>query len=183
MGDIWERVIRTIKWVLSTICADQVLSDDVLLTLIVESEHAVNLRPLTLVITDPEGSEPLTSNHLLILCSRDHSVGVFNRQDNFLQRKWRQVQYLSELFWKHWRREYLQTLQLRQKWHRVEPNFAVDDLVLVCDKSSSRGKWPLGRVIQTHPDDLGHMRQVLVRTQNRVLKRPITKLCKLATNV
>ena len=98
------------------------------------------------------------------------------------QIRWRQVQYLSELFWKRWRREYLQTLQSRQKWHRVEPNFALNDLVLVCDESSPRGKWPLGRVIQTYPDDLSHV-QVLVDTQNRALKRPITKLCKLATTV
>ena len=171
MGGIWERVVRTIKRVLSAICADQVLSDDVLLTLFAEIEHVVHSRSLTPVIMDPEGSEPLTPNHLLILRSGDHAVGVFDRRDNFVRRRWRQVQYLSELFWKRWRREYLQTLQSRQKWHRVEPNFAVDDLVLVCDESSSRGKWPLGRVIQTYPDDLGHVRQVLVRTQNRALKR------------
>ena len=98
MGGIWERVIRTIKRVLSAICADHVFGDDVLLTLFVEAEHVVNSRPISPVIMDPKGSEPLTPNHLLILRSRGHSVGVFDRLDNCVRRRWRQVQYLSELF-------------------------------------------------------------------------------------
>ena len=91
-------------------------------------------------------------------------------------------QYLTDQFWLRWRKEYLQTLQTRQKWHDVEPNFAVDKLVLVSDENSTRGKWPLGRVVQTFPDKFGHVRQVLVRTQNKTLKRSITKLCKLSTD-
>ena len=88
---------------------------NVLLTLLAEAEHVVNSRLLTQVVIKPEGSEPLTPNHLLILRSGDHSVGVFDRRDNFVRRNWQQVQYLSELFWKRWRREYLQTLQSSQK--------------------------------------------------------------------
>ena len=40
------------------------------------------------------------------------------------------VQYLVEQFWQRWRCEYLQTLQVRQKWQNIKPNFAVDDMVL-----------------------------------------------------
>ena len=83
-----------------------------------------------------------------------------------MRRRWRQVQYLADQFWLRWRKEYLQTLQIRQKWPDVEPNFTVDNLVLVSDENSTRGKWSLGRVVQTFPDKLGHVRQVLVRTQN-----------------
>ena len=39
MGGMWKRVIRNIKWVLSAICADQVLNNGVLLTLFAEAEH------------------------------------------------------------------------------------------------------------------------------------------------
>ena len=45
---------------------------------------------------------------------------------------------------------------------------------VVSDENSTRGKWPLGRVVQTFPDKFGHVRQVLVRTQNKTLKRSIT---------
>ena len=43
MGGIWERVIRSIKRVLSAICSEQALTDDVLLTLFAEAEHIVRL--------------------------------------------------------------------------------------------------------------------------------------------
>ena len=179
MGGIWERVIRSIKRVLSAICSEQALTDDVLLTLFAEAEHIVNSRPLTPVVLDHEGGVPLSPNHLLLLRAEDHSIGAFNHRDNYVRRRWRQVQYLTDQFWLRWRKECLQTLQTRQKWQDVEPNFAVDDLVLVSDENSTRGKWPLGRVVQTFPDKFGHVRQVLVRTQNKTLKRSITKLCKL----
>ena len=179
MGGIWERVIRSIKRVLSAICSEQALTDDVLLTLFAEAEHIVNSRPLTPVVLDHEGGVRLSPNHLLLLRAEDHSIGTFNHRDSYVRRRWRQVQYLTDQFWLRWRKEYLQTLQTRQKWQDVEPNFAVDDLVLVSDENSTRGKWPLGRVVQTFPDKFGHVRQVLVRTQSKTLKRSITKLCKL----
>ena len=42
MGGIWERVICSIKRVLSAICSEQALTDDVLLTLFVKAEHIAN---------------------------------------------------------------------------------------------------------------------------------------------
>ena len=68
MGGIWERVIRTMKRVLSAICADQASSVDVLLTLFAETKHIVNSRLVTPVVMDPKGGKPLTPNQLLILC-------------------------------------------------------------------------------------------------------------------
>ena len=164
MGGIRERVIRSIKRVLSAIFSEQTLTDDVLLTLFAKAEQIVNSRPLTPIVLDHEGGVPLSPNHLLLLRAEDHSIGVLNYRDNYVRRRWRQVQYLADQFWLRWRKEYLQTLQIRQKWHNVEPNFAVDDLVLVSDENSTRDKWPLGRVVQTFPDEFGHVRQVLVRT-------------------
>ncbi|XP_026827674.1 uncharacterized protein LOC113562437 [Ooceraea biroi] len=40
-------------------------------------------------------------------------------------------------------------------------------------------KWPLARVIETHPGQDGLVRVVTVKTQCSILKRPITKLCLL----
>ena len=52
---------------------------------------------------------------------------------------------------------YLQTMQSRQKWQVQQKNFAVDDVVLVYDEHTPRGKWPLGRVVETYPDKQGHV--------------------------
>ena len=128
---------------------------------------------------DASGDEPLTPNHLLLLRSGDHTVGKFATTDNYVRKRWRQVQHLADNFWLRWKREYLQTLQTRQKWQGVQPNFAVGDIVLLHDANLPRGKWPIGRVTETFSDDLGHVHQVLVRTQNGKFKRPISKLCRL----
>ena len=180
VGGIWERVIRSIKRVLSAITTQQPLTDDALLTLFSEAEHVVNSRPLTPITMYPEGEEPLTPNHLLMFRpTAQQAPGKFDCKDNFVRKRWRQIQYLSDLFWHRWRREYLQTLQTRQKWSGVKPNFAIGDVVLLADTASPRGKWPLGRIIQIFPDDLGHVRQVMVKSQNKTFRRPISKPCKL----
>ena len=67
------------------------------LTLFAEAEHIVNSRPLTPVILDHEGGVPLSPNHLLLLRAEDHSIRVFNHRDNYVRRRWRQVQ-TAELY-------------------------------------------------------------------------------------
>ena len=180
MGRIWELVIRSIKRILQVLLQQQVVTDDLLLTLFAEVEFIVNSRPLTPLFMDPHHDGPLTPNHVLMLRgNHDQPPGVFHDDDKFSRRRWRQVQYLAEQFWQRWRREYLQTLQVRQKWQNVEPNLAVDDVVLLYEKHEPRGKWPLGRIIQVYPDDQGKVRQALVRTGKGTYRRPITKLCKI----
>jgi len=75
-----------------------------------------------------------------------------------------------------WKKEYLQTLQTRQKWHGVKPNFAVGEVVLLSDSNLPRRKWSLDRIVETFNDDQGLVRQVLVKAQNKTFKRPISKL-------
>lgn len=43
--------------------------------------------------------------------------------------RWRQVQYMSDLFWKRWIKEYLPQLQEPQKWSRLRSNFKLGGLV------------------------------------------------------
>ena len=38
--------------------------------------------------------------------------GNFQRADVYLRKRWRRVQYLANLFWTRWRKEYLRTLNL-----------------------------------------------------------------------
>jgi len=93
--------------------------------------------------------------------------------------RWRQIQYLADVFWKRWCKEYLTQLQERQRWSTPGRNFCVGDLVLVVDDMSTRNWWPLGRIVQTVPDKKGLVRQVKVKTKINKLCCPITKLCLL----
>jgi len=53
------------------------------------------------------------------------------------------------------------------------------NMVLVVDERYPPAKWPLGRVVQTHPGPDGQIRVVTIRTQTSTLQRPIVKLCPL----
>ena len=94
-------------------------------------------------------------------------------------KRWKQAQYLADIFWKRSILWYLPTLQVKQKWLRPRPNLAVGDLVLVVGKNSPRGHWPKGIVQEVFRDRHGTVRQVTVKTATLVLRRDIRKLCLL----
>ena len=45
---------------------------------------------------------------------------------------------MADQFLRRWTKEYLQTLQVRQKWEDVRKNLAVDDMVLLYDEHLPR---------------------------------------------
>lgn len=57
--------------------------------------------------------EALTPNHLLLLKAKLIILpGLFDKNESS-RRRWKQVQYLSDLFWKRWMKEYLPLMQQR----------------------------------------------------------------------
>ena len=118
-GGAWERCIRTVRKVMKALTKEQVLDDEGLNTLMCEVEAIVNGRPITKLSDDPRDLEPLTPNHLMLLRAGPAAPpGTFTKYDNYSNRRWRQVQYLADVFWRRWVREYLPSLQERQKWHK-----------------------------------------------------------------
>jgi hypothetical protein len=83
---------------------------------------------------DPRDLHALTPNHLLLTQSNQPlPPGVFSKADIYSKRRWRQVQYLVDIFWKRWIREYIPSLQRRQKWLQPKRNVTVGDIVLLVD--------------------------------------------------
>ncbi|XP_068671229.1 uncharacterized protein [Montipora foliosa] len=64
---------------------------------------------------------------------------VFKESDKFKAR-WKHIHLLADHFWQRWTKEYLATLQERQKWLRPQPNVEVGDLVLMADQNMPRGQ-------------------------------------------
>ena len=179
-GGVWERLIRIIKKILYSITKEQTLDDESLQTALCEVEAIMNDRPITILSEDAKDPEPLTPNHLLQM-KRMPTLppGLFDKGDLFARRRWKQIQYIADLFWKRWTREYLPLLQERQKWNEVKRNLKCGDIMLIIDESSPRNSWPMGRITEIFPDKQGHVRRVKIKTQNGTLERPITKLCLL----
>ena len=183
-GGVWERCIRTVRKVMKALLKEQILDDEGLCTLMCEVESIVNGRPITKVSDDPRDCNALTPNHLLLL--RGGSAmppGAFSREDNYSCRRWRQVQYLSNLFWRRWTREYLPSLQQRQKWNKPQRNLAVNDIVLILDENTPRSIWPLGRVIEVYSNrGDGLVRSAKVKTRSTELVRPVDKIVLLESS-
>ena len=153
-------------------------------TLLCEVEAILNARPPTKVSDDPQNLNAITPNHLLLLRSEQtFPPGVFKSKDPYGKRRWKQVQYMADIFWKRWTKEYLPTLQIRQKWHKVERNLKENDLVLVLDQTQQRHQWPLGRVVEVYKGRDGLIRSAKVKTMNSEYRRPVSKLCLLEAAV
>lgn len=181
-GAAWERLIRSIRRILTSLLNQQTLTDESLITFMCEVEWILNSRPLSKVSNDPSDLEVLTPNHLLLMKANNAlPPGVFTPADVYSKRRWRQINFLADLFWKRWKTDYLTLLQTRQKWFKKERNFAIGDVVLVLDQNLPRNKWSLGRIIDVHPDDKGLVRKVRLRTKSSEMLRPITKLCLLTS--
>lgn len=178
-GGSWERIIRSARRVLYGLLKERPvqLDDESFRTLLCEVEYILNSRPLTRVQDGPDDSEPLTPNHLLLFKSSQVSPpGLFAQDDTYTRKRWRYIQYLTNVFWQRWVKEYLPFLQERQKWLQPKRNVTKDDVVLIVD-TTSRGSWTLGRVDSVVPDRHGVVRIVNVKTQTGVLQRPVDKLC------
>ena len=185
MGGVWERQIRTVRSVLSSLLKDVPgrLDDESLRTLLTEVEAIVNSRPLAVDNLNDETADPLTPNHLLTMKSKVvlPPPGVFEQADLYCRKRWRAVQHLANEFWERFSKEYVRVSQVRPKWDTPRRNVSVNDIVLVLDKDLPRNRWSKGRVVEVFPGDDGLVRHVDVKTgPNTILKRPITKLVVIA---
>ncbi|XP_064635230.1 uncharacterized protein LOC135492608 [Lineus longissimus] len=180
-GGVYERKIKSVKKVMKSVLKEQTLNEQGLRTLLCEIEAVLNGCPITKASDDPLDLEALTPNHLLLLkCKPNLPPGLFDKDDIYAKRRWRQVQYLAYLFWHWWVKEYLLQLQERQKWLFPRRNLQTDDIVIIADEASPRNSWPLAKVLETFPDRRGFVRKVRVRTRTgSVLERPVPKLCLL----
>ena len=180
MGVAWELQIRSIRSILSALLRKfgHTLHDETFRTLLTEVECIINSRPLTVPSSDPEDFDPLTPNHILTPKSRVvmPPPGNFHKADVYLRKRWKRVQYFSNVFWTRWRKEYVQSLQQRMKWNRTRRNLERGDLVLIVDERVARNVWSLGRVVDVHPGANGQVRSAKVTTTTTMLDRPIDKL-------
>jgi hypothetical protein len=195
MGGVWERQIRTVRNALSGILdqSGHRLNTSALRTFLYEAMAIVNSRPLTTDnLQDPLEPVPLTPNHLLTMKSgvvMPAPPGTFPKEDLYARKRWRRVQYLANQFWCRWKKEYLQTLQSRQKWQTTKRNVQIGDVVMLHEDDKARCDWRLARVEEVTKAEDGLVRKVKIlvgqpRLDNKgkrtskalVLERPVHKL-------
>lgn len=185
MGGVWERLIRSARNIMKGIMGRHGgrLSTPQLRTLFYEVMAVINSRPLGIVT---EEQVPLTPNMLLTMKSKVTLPipGEFNDTDIYSRKRWRAVQQLANEFWRRWRSEYLQTLQVRQKWVSKAEEVRIGDVVHVLREEGIRNDWALARVVEAYKSHDGVVRSVklLIGSKNypknkpQYLERPVSKL-------
>ena len=127
VGGVLERMIGVTRRILDSILADLGpirLIHEVLTTFMAEVTAIVNARPLVPLSSDPEMPEILTPRASKSMPVNFSSLELYSKQ-------WRYVQYLANMFWTRWRKEYLLTLQPRRKGQHETRNLEEGDLVLL----------------------------------------------------
>ena len=179
-GGVLERLVRSGKTAINAVLGKHTVSDEVLTTVLAEVEFLLNGRPLTHVSMDPQDPEPITPNHF-IHGGRCMNLppGIFEKEDITGRQRLRASQAMVNDVWKRWLREYVPDLIERRKWLRPQRNVCVNDLVLIVEKNTPRGHWPLGKVIDVTPGPDNVVRSATVKTKSGEYVRPVSKLCLL----
>ena len=110
-----------------------------------ETEAVIHSRPLTVeTINEGQGFKPLSLNNLLT---------------TYYRQRYRRVQHITNEFWCRWCKEFVHTLQERQKWISKKKNFRINDIILL-KEDATRNQWPLYKIIKTNLGDQGIVRSV-----------------------
>lgn len=81
-----------------------------------------------------------------------------------LTKRLKDMQAQVNKFCRHWSQLAGPNLFVRNKWHTVNRNVAVEDIVWMADQNALRGQFRLARVVSVNPDSKGIVRDVNVRT-------------------
>ena len=148
-GGIWESAVKSVKNHLKRVVSPVKLTFEELSTILIQVEACLNSRPLVPINSpDDDGIEVLTPGHFLIgkpitaLPDPHKSMSVLCR--------WHLCQCLVRPFWQRWQNEYLSSINYN-KWKHPSRNVAPGDVVVMQESGIAPTKWPLGRVLETHP--------------------------------
>ncbi|KAK7889113.1 hypothetical protein WMY93_024673 [Mugilogobius chulae] len=179
-GGCWEREIRSVKQALQVTLGAQLVSAEVLHTLLVEIEGILNSKPLGYTSADIADPDPITPNSLLI-GRPDASLPqvVYPASELLGSKRWRHSQLLADHFWRHFIRFYLPSLQARQKWNAENPDLHLGKTVLIVDPQLPRSLWPVGKVTSVSSGLDGKVRSAEVKVGDKTYTRPVARLIQL----
>ena len=141
-------------------------------------EQTLNARPLTTVSSDVNDLEALTPNHFLF-GNRNVCLPYLPCAEKFVDhlKLFRQTQAYANLIWDRFRKEYLPTVNNRQKWRSTaNETLKEGELVWLIEDSDTRGYYNSGRITKTIDGSDAVIRSAIVLTEDGVYKRPVVKL-------
>ena len=180
MGGLWESTVKLFKHHFKRVAGNSLLTKDQFDTLIVEIESCLNSRPITPISNDPNDLQALTPGHFLIGRPLRNlpEIDLVKTPTNRLN-LWEHINKMKQDFWTRWKLEYLNELNLRNKWTSGDHNIQKGTMVILKEINLPPLQWELGRVIALHPGDDGITRTVTVKTASGDFKRNIKQVSPL----
>ena len=134
----------------------------------------MNCRSLSPLTDDPTDCSALTTTHFVLVCPglslpESSIIGSNNA-------KWKLLNQLREDFWKQWSKDYLYTLQMRNKWKKPVDNIQVGSIVLILSDNTPPSQWPLAIVTPLHTGNDGLVQTVKDKIATSLFNTPIAKL-------
>ena len=158
------------------------MADEELITVFVGVESLLNSCLLTYQSSDPRDNVLLTPNHFLLGQMGGQFAPEPVETTTFYPRQpWRKVQDIISRVWRRFK-ECVPALNSRPKWTSEYRDLKVDDVFLVIQHDSPRGRWPLGRVTEVYHGRDGHTRVAKAACGVKTVVRSITKLIPLGIN-
>lgn len=183
VGGIWESCVKSFKHHFKRIVGEAHLTLENFFTLVYKIESMLNSRPM-IQLTEDHEDLVLTPGHILIgeALNTPAETDVSSVPDNRLKQHVRR-QKIEQLFWKAWSKDYLNTLQQRNKWKTESPPVKEGDVCLIVEDNLPSLKWLLGVVVKMVPGPDGKIRMVDIRLQDKkITRRSIHRIRPLPTN-
>lgn len=176
-GGIWESGVKSTKYHLRRVLGESILTYSEMTTLLSRIGACLNSRPLLPLSDDISDINYLTPAHFLIQ-RKSYLIPEPDFTDDNIPaaRRWQLISQKTQHFWSRWRKEYLSSLQPRNKWQKVTRSFQVGDVVYIRNDDTPPGHWPIARVVKTYPDKHGVNRVCDLSAGKKVYQRPSVKL-------
>ena len=177
-GGVFERLIRSVKRCLKKTIGQAKLTQDELLTAVVEVESVLNSRRLSYLTSD-DLDQPLTPSHLLYgrrllnmpdCNDPDEADEDYNAGPEVLTRRITYLDRTLNNFWTRWQKEYLLEQREAHRHHngKASPSKVnVRDIVVVHSEKLPRSLWKLGKIERVIPGRDGLIRGALIRVAKR----------------
>ncbi|XP_043064709.1 uncharacterized protein LOC122320582 [Drosophila ficusphila] len=145
-----------------------------------------NSRPIVVDSSNPNDGEAVTPAHLLVGTTLValpfvSSQPVTDEKLSFLKR-WQLISAVKQRFWVDWQKDYVLSLQQRQKWLSESHNIQIGTIVVVHEDNSPPQQWLMGVIEEVIKGEDGKVRVAVVRTKSGVFKRSIRRLAPLPVN-
>ncbi|XP_068749088.1 uncharacterized protein [Montipora capricornis] len=169
MGGVWERQIRTVRRILSTLLREHGnrLDDESLHTLLREVESIVNSRPITAISSDFRDPLPLSPSQILTMKTKVvlPPPGKYQRNDVYMAQGPTSLQLVLVSMEKR----ISGCTPAMTKVVSRERNMKIHDVVLIKDENTPRNDWSMGVIVNVELDSKGLVRSVVVRTETTEL--------------